>query len=300
MPVRIAATMSASAGASGAQALRPEAYDVQPSVVHRFYDDRRRALGRVAPNPAHLALARLEEGIGDDLLVITQNIDDLHERAGSTRVVHMHGGLAGPRSAAPACGVRRGRVTWATSRPARGAVSPSSGPTSCGSARCPTRWTGSSSPSTRPTCSSRSAPRVRSTLPRVSCSSRRAPAPAPGPRARHQVVVVHEDQQVGQVELGRSPSQREVVVDQVAAAADLRPDRQMHDDQPDRCRAHRVAGVPPGEPSLAPVRGRRRRRRRGSGPIRHGTKPATSGYQRVARCRSRRVLSAGRYAVARA
>ena len=64
----------------------PEAYDVQPSVVHRFYDDRRRALGRVAPNPAHLALARLEEGIGDDLLVITQNIDDLHERAGSTRV----------------------------------------------------------------------------------------------------------------------------------------------------------------------------------------------------------------------
>jgi len=71
----------------------PEAYDVQPTVVHRFYDDRRRALGRVAPNPAHLALARLEEGIGDDLLVITQNIDDLHERAGSTRVLHMHGEL---------------------------------------------------------------------------------------------------------------------------------------------------------------------------------------------------------------
>jgi NAD-dependent deacetylase len=71
----------------------PEAYDVQPSVVHRFYDARRHALGRVAPNRAHLALARLEGAIGDELLVITQNIDDLHERAGSTRVLHMHGQL---------------------------------------------------------------------------------------------------------------------------------------------------------------------------------------------------------------
>ncbi|MET0523693.1 MAG: NAD-dependent deacylase [Nocardioides sp.] len=71
----------------------PEAYDFQPSVVHRFYDARRKSLGRVSPNPAHLALARLEEAIGDDLLVITQNIDDLHERAGSTRVLHMHGEL---------------------------------------------------------------------------------------------------------------------------------------------------------------------------------------------------------------
>jgi NAD-dependent deacetylase len=85
----------------------PEAYDVQPSVVHRFYDDRRRALGRVAPNPAHLALARLEEAIGDDLLVITQNIDDLHERAGSTRILHMHGAL---RSAL--CRACAGRTPW--------------------------------------------------------------------------------------------------------------------------------------------------------------------------------------------
>ena len=71
----------------------PEAYDYRPSVVHSFYDARRKALGRVSPNPAHLALARLEDAIGDDLLVITQNIDDLHERAGSTRVLHMHGEL---------------------------------------------------------------------------------------------------------------------------------------------------------------------------------------------------------------
>jgi len=85
----------------------PEAYDFQPSVVHRFYDARRKSLGRVAPNPAHLALARLEEAIGDDLLVITQNIDDLHERAGSTRVLHMHGEL---RSAL--CRACAARTPW--------------------------------------------------------------------------------------------------------------------------------------------------------------------------------------------
>jgi NAD-dependent deacetylase len=71
----------------------PEAYDAQPSAVHRFYDARRAALAAVQPNPAHHALARLEEHLGDDLLVVTQNIDDLHERAGSKRVRHMHGEL---------------------------------------------------------------------------------------------------------------------------------------------------------------------------------------------------------------
>lgn len=85
----------------------PEAFEYQPSVVHRFYDARRAALATVDPNPAHHALARLEEAIGDDLLVVTQNIDDLHERGGSTRVVHMHGRL---RSAwCRACG---GRTDW--------------------------------------------------------------------------------------------------------------------------------------------------------------------------------------------
>lgn len=71
----------------------PEAYDAAPSVVHAFYDARRAALAGVGPNPAHHALARLEEMLGDDLLVVTQNIDDLHERAGSQRVLHMHGEL---------------------------------------------------------------------------------------------------------------------------------------------------------------------------------------------------------------
>ena len=85
----------------------PEAYDAQPSVVHQFYDARRAALAGVEPNPAHLALARLEEALGDDLLLITQNIDDLHERAGSVHVLHMHGAL---RSAlCRSCGTR---VEW--------------------------------------------------------------------------------------------------------------------------------------------------------------------------------------------
>jgi NAD-dependent deacetylase len=85
----------------------PEAYELQPSVVHRFYDARRTALDAVGPNAAHVALARLEESLGDDLLVVTQNIDDLHERGGASRVLHMHGEL---RSAL--CRGCRGRTRW--------------------------------------------------------------------------------------------------------------------------------------------------------------------------------------------
>ncbi|MBB6627744.1 NAD-dependent deacylase [Nocardioides sp. KIGAM211] len=85
----------------------PEAYEASPAAVHRFYDARRAALDAVAPNPAHTALARLEAALGDGLLLVTQNIDDLHERGGSTRVHHMHGEL---RSAlCRGCG---GRTPW--------------------------------------------------------------------------------------------------------------------------------------------------------------------------------------------
>jgi NAD-dependent deacetylase len=79
------------------QVATPEAYVAAPDVVHRFYDARRAALTSVDPNAAHRALARLERALGDDVLVVTQNIDDLHERAGSTRVVHMHGELRAAR-----------------------------------------------------------------------------------------------------------------------------------------------------------------------------------------------------------
>jgi len=71
----------------------PEAFQWQPEIVQAFYDTRRAALDSVVPNAAHLALARLEAALGDDLLVVTQNIDDLHERGGSRSVVHMHGRL---------------------------------------------------------------------------------------------------------------------------------------------------------------------------------------------------------------
>jgi NAD-dependent deacetylase len=71
----------------------PQAFQRDPDTVQRFYDLRRHAVAQAEPNPAHDALARLERTLGDDLLVVTQNIDDLHERAGSRRVVHMHGDL---------------------------------------------------------------------------------------------------------------------------------------------------------------------------------------------------------------
>lgn len=82
----------------------PEAYARHPSVVQAFYDARRAALAAVAPNPAHAALARLGDELGDDLLLVTQNIDDLHERAGSTRVSHIHGELGS--ALCEACGER--------------------------------------------------------------------------------------------------------------------------------------------------------------------------------------------------
>lgn len=71
----------------------PEAFVRDPETVQRFYDARRAALAAVAPNPAHRALAELERALGDDVLVVTQNVDDLHERAGSRDVLHMHGEL---------------------------------------------------------------------------------------------------------------------------------------------------------------------------------------------------------------
>lgn len=75
----------------------PEAFEADRSLVQRFYDARRSALGRVVPNAAHRALARLESALGDDLYLVTQNVDDLHERAGSRRVHHLHGRLRAAR-----------------------------------------------------------------------------------------------------------------------------------------------------------------------------------------------------------
>jgi len=73
----------------------PEGFVRNPSLVYQFYNERRRKLlsTEVAPNAAHLALARFEQQFPGDFLLVTQNIDNLHERAGSRNLIHMHGEL---------------------------------------------------------------------------------------------------------------------------------------------------------------------------------------------------------------
>lgn len=71
----------------------PEGFARDPRLVWRFYSERRRQCAAVKPNPAHFALARLGEALGDRLFLCTQNVDPLHEAAGSRDVVHMHGEL---------------------------------------------------------------------------------------------------------------------------------------------------------------------------------------------------------------
>lgn len=71
----------------------PEAWARDPELVWRFYSARRQQAAAAEPNAAHRALAALEAQLGDRLFLCTQNVDDLHERAGSQRVVHMHGEL---------------------------------------------------------------------------------------------------------------------------------------------------------------------------------------------------------------
>lgn len=89
----------------------PEAFMRDPERVHAFYNERRRGMldPAIRPNPAHLALARLErewpERTGGSVLIVTQNIDDLHEQAGSTNLIHMHGELR--KSLCAHCRVRR-------------------------------------------------------------------------------------------------------------------------------------------------------------------------------------------------
>lgn len=80
----------------------PEAFHRDPALVHRFYNTRRARAAQARPNAAHLALARL--AAQHELTLVTQNVDDLHERGGSPHVIHMHGSLTGALCAA--CGHR--------------------------------------------------------------------------------------------------------------------------------------------------------------------------------------------------
>ncbi len=71
----------------------PAAFARDPALVHAFYNARRASAMAAEPNAAHLALARLERDWPGEVILITQNVDDLHERAGHRRVIHMHGEL---------------------------------------------------------------------------------------------------------------------------------------------------------------------------------------------------------------
>lgn len=110
----------------------PEGFARDPALVRRFYNERRRALAACEPNAAHRALAEFERRVDGEFLLVTQNIDDLHERAGSRRLSHMHGELLKGRcakceavfpqsgdmaaaDACPACGATGGtrpHVVW--------------------------------------------------------------------------------------------------------------------------------------------------------------------------------------------
>lgn len=81
----------------------PEALEDNPALVWQFYSERRAQGEKAQPNPAHVALAELESHLGERFFLCTQNVDDLHERAGSRRMVHMHGELAKSRCEAE-CG----------------------------------------------------------------------------------------------------------------------------------------------------------------------------------------------------
>ncbi|MCW0235811.1 MAG: NAD-dependent protein deacylase [Ferrovibrio sp.] len=110
----------------------PEGFARNPVLVHDFYNARRRNLVEATPNAAHAALAELERRFDGDFLLVTQNVDDLHERAGSQKLLHMHGELLKIRcercdmvrphrddldlvTACPACGTAgslRPHVVW--------------------------------------------------------------------------------------------------------------------------------------------------------------------------------------------
>ncbi|AHD00221.1 NAD-dependent deacetylase [Leisingera methylohalidivorans DSM 14336] len=82
----------------------PEGFARDPDLVHRFYNARRAQAAAARPNPAHQALARLQAQHKGEVVIVTQNVDGLHEAGGAQAVLHMHGTLAGALCAA--CGHR--------------------------------------------------------------------------------------------------------------------------------------------------------------------------------------------------
>lgn len=109
----------------------PEGFRANPALVHKFYNMRRAECAGAEPNAAHVALAHLEKELDGGVSIVTQNVDDLHERGGSGNIIHMHGSLAGslcadcehrwpsafetsPNDACPSCGAKSTRpdIVW--------------------------------------------------------------------------------------------------------------------------------------------------------------------------------------------
>jgi NAD-dependent deacetylase len=92
------------------QVASPQGFKDNPSLVLNFYNERRKQLLSVEPNAAHNALAKLETHF--DTTIITQNIDDLHERAGSSNIIHLHGELLKVRSSGYVNHKNDGTLSW--------------------------------------------------------------------------------------------------------------------------------------------------------------------------------------------
>ena len=138
----------------------PEAFARDPDLVLRFYDMRRERIQQVEPNAAHYALAELDKawrGAGRNLLIVTQNVDDLHERAGAERLIHMHGEHL--KALCQACEVRSDwRGTMLDRPPVRLRQGKRSfAQTWCGLARCHTKCQRFMGQSAVPICLSASA-----------------------------------------------------------------------------------------------------------------------------------------------
>lgn len=103
----------------------PEGFARDPGLVHRFYNARRAQAAQARPNAAHAALARLQAGHSGEVVIVTQNVDALHEAAGARDVIHMHGELA--RALCAVCGTR-----W----PSAPEMSPADGCPSCAAQAC--------------------------------------------------------------------------------------------------------------------------------------------------------------------
>src|SRR4029079_2767412 len=109
----------------------PEGFARNPARVHDFYNLRRRRHHDARPNAAHAALARLEREHAGDALTVTQNVDGLHEAAGTRNLIHMHGDP--PRALCAACGTSTPTSEDLWRLPAVLAAKPPCGPTWCGS-----------------------------------------------------------------------------------------------------------------------------------------------------------------------